>query len=160
MTGGSRLALFMSRREVTDPADGQFQRQELDAAYHGFFECFNSKLFFEAHEVLEKLWLPNRQKPNGSFYKGLIQLAGAFVHIQKSRPGPAAALLKLARTNLSNYPSVHERLDTASVLRLIEHWLKRVEPGLGAEPTTSPDDYPALRLLQATEADAGGAGRR
>ena len=74
--------------------------QDYDPRYLKYFECFNQQRFFEAHDVLEALWLPQRQGPNGSFYKGLIQLAGAFVHWQKQRPGPAVALFKLARTYL------------------------------------------------------------
>ena len=70
----------------------EFQGQDLDAHYLGYFACFNRQLFFEAHEVLEQIWLPQRHGPNGAFYKGLIQLAGAFVHLQKNRSGPAAAL--------------------------------------------------------------------
>ena len=57
------------------------QGRELDARYLGYFECFNRQLFYEAHDVLEDLWLPDRSGPNGNFYKGLIQLAGAFVPI-------------------------------------------------------------------------------
>jgi predicted metal-dependent hydrolase len=100
-----------------------FQGQELDAHYLGYFDCFNDQLFYEAHEVLEELWLPDRRGPNGNFFKGLIQLAGAFVHLQKDRLRPAAALFELARANLLKYPAPHECLDVAAALRLIEDWL-------------------------------------
>ena len=75
----------------------QFRGRDLDPHYLGYFECFNRRLFYEAHEVLEELWLGQRQGPNALFYKGLIQLAGAFVHLQKSRPQPAAALFRKPR---------------------------------------------------------------
>ena len=103
------------------------QGQLLDAHYLGFFECFNQQLFYEAHDVLEELWLSQRHGENYSFYKGLIQLAGAFVHLQKNRLRPAAALFKLARTNLEKYPGRHEQLEVARVLALIEDWLARLE---------------------------------
>jgi uncharacterized protein len=103
-----------------------FEGQRLDAHYLGFFECFNRQRFFEAHEVLEALWLPVRQGPDGAFYKGLIQLAGAFVHVQNRRSQPALALLKLAQTNLQQFPRFHQGLDLASVLKLIEHWMGKV----------------------------------
>ena len=51
--------------------------------------------------------------PNGNFYKGLIQLAGAFVHLQKNRLRPSAALFKLAQANLVQFPAFHEQLDLA-----------------------------------------------
>jgi predicted DCC family thiol-disulfide oxidoreductase YuxK len=104
-----------------------FRGQELDAHYLGYFDCFNRQLFYEAHDVLEDLWLPDRNGANGNFYKGLIQLAGAFVHLQKNRLRPAAALFKLAKNNLEKYPHVHEQLDIAVVFELIAEWLMRLE---------------------------------
>ncbi len=121
--------------------------RDLDAHYLVFFECFNRQWFYEAHEVLETLWLPNRQAPNHLFYKGLIQLAGAFVHVQKGRPGPATSLLKLSLANLRQFPSVHERLNVAEVLQMAETWLQQLESGqLDAKPLT-PVTAPQIHLL-------------
>ena len=106
-----------------------FRGQELDAHYLGYFACFNQQLFYEAHDVLEELWLPDRKGANGDFFKGLIQLAGAFVHLQKHRLKPAAALFRLAESNLRKYPAVHERLEIPGVLRVIEAWLVELESG-------------------------------
>jgi predicted metal-dependent hydrolase len=115
----------------------------MDPRYLGFFRCFNSQLFFEAHDVLEDLWLEDRHGPAGNFYKGLIQLAGAFVHIQKGRPGPASALFNLARNNLSLYPPLYQNLDLSITLKLIRSWTERV----GAEGGTALDrEQPALKL--------------
>lgn len=110
------------------------QGHNLDAHYLGYFECFNQALFYEAHDVLEELWLADRHGPNGAFYKGLIQFAGAFVHLQKhslARPRlrPAAALFKLARTNLAPYVGVHQGLDVSRVLAILEDWLCNLETG-------------------------------
>jgi predicted metal-dependent hydrolase len=100
----------------------QFREREFDAHYLAFFECFNRGLYFEAHEVLEKLWLPQRNGPKGRAYKGLIQLAGAFVHLQKGRLRPANALFDLARANLEHYQPVHDCLDVKGVLGMIVDW--------------------------------------
>jgi predicted metal-dependent hydrolase len=104
-----------------------FRGRKLDAHYLGYFECFNRQLFYEAHDVLEELWLAQRRQPNDAFYKGLIQLAGAFVHLQKGRLRPAAALFKLAEANLKTYPAVHESLELKHVLALIHDSLHRLE---------------------------------
>ena len=101
--------------------------ESLDPHYLGYFDCFNRQLFFEAHDVLEELWLKDKQGPNGAFYKGLIQLAGAFVHLQKNRLRPAAALFKLALANLEKYPSEHERLNLTAVGSLARKWLGGLE---------------------------------
>jgi len=124
----------------------RFQGRELDAHYLGFFDCFNRQLFFEAHDVLEEFWLPQRFGANGPFFKGLIQLAGAFVHLQKDRLGPASALLKLARDNLEPYPAVYERLDLEQVRSLIADWLGRIE-NAGTNPLSAAN-APRLMLVE------------
>jgi predicted metal-dependent hydrolase len=106
-----------------------FQGRELDAHYLAYFECFRCQRYFEAHEVLEELWLADRAGANGGFYKGLIQLAGAFVHLQKNRLRPAAALFRLAEANLQPYPAVHEQLNVTVVLDLARQWRRRLESG-------------------------------
>ena len=123
--------------------------RDLDAHYLGYFECFNRGLYYEAHDVLEELWLADRHGPNHSFHKGLIQLAGAFVHLQKSRLRPSAALFKLALANLQKYPSVHERLDLARVILLIEEWLCKLEAGQFAVNPLTGENAPKIALIGA-----------
>src|SRR6187402_1755478 len=102
----------------------------LDPHYFGFFQCFNATLYYEAHEVLEELWLAQgKQSPQYAFYKGLIQCAGAFVHmklnhespahrVHAQRLEPAARLLRLTLENLENYPTIHENLELEKVRAL------------------------------------------
>jgi predicted metal-dependent hydrolase len=122
----------------------------LDAHYVGYFRCFNAGLFYEAHDVLEELWLGQRDAPNYGFYKGLIQFAGAFVHLQKGRLRPAAALFRLSRTYLGKYPAIHERLDLAEVLRLGDEWVARLEAGRFERNPFDGHNAPQLQLLEAT----------
>lgn len=122
-----------------------------DAHYLGYFECFNSGLYYEAHDVLEELWLADRKGPAGNFYKGLIQLAGAFVLMQKhslARPRlkPAARLLAMARTNLSPYGAVFQSLNLQEVVALIDHWLGKLDEDAPNPLYSQP--APKLRLLQ------------
>lgn len=77
--------------------------------YAGFFRCFNAQLYYEAHDVLEEVWLPIRGQAQAKFYQGLIQMAGGFVHLQKSRLGPAARLFALALANFAPYPRAPRR---------------------------------------------------
>jgi hypothetical protein len=74
----------------------------------------------------------------------LIQLAGAFVHIQKNRRGPAGALFRLAQANLAKYPATHHRLEVSLVQEFIEKWLAKLETP--NEVTSLLKDEPALRL--------------
>jgi predicted metal-dependent hydrolase len=120
--------------------------QNYDPGYLSYFECFNRQHFFESHEVLEALWLPQRQGPNGLFYKGLIQLAGAFVHLQKNRLGPAAALFALAQSNLQKYPATHEGLAVDGVLGMIEDWLQKSRSAGTVTNPYTPAEAPRLCL--------------
>ncbi len=132
-TAGARLRRVSRKSELIARRIEPFLGQRLPAHYLAYFDCFNRQLFYEAHDVLEHLWLEGRHSADGNFYKGLIQLAGAFVHVQKNRPGPAVALLGLARINFGKYPTVHHSLDSPAVLALIEEWCRRLD---GAQTTT------------------------
>jgi len=83
--------------------------------YVGFFRCFNAQLYYEAHDVLEEVWLPIRGQAQAKFYQGLIQMAGGFVHLQKQRLGPAARLFALALANFDPYPARHEGIDLEAI---------------------------------------------
>jgi predicted metal-dependent hydrolase len=118
----------------------------LDPFYAGYFDCFNRGQFYEAHDILEQLWLKDRHGANGAFYKGLIQLAGAFVHLQKDRLRPSAALFKLAAANLGRYSGTHERLVMPAVLAMIQHWLGLLERGDFKSNPIRLEPAPLLRL--------------
>ena len=118
--------------------------KSLDAHYLGYFMCFNRQLFYEAHDVLEELWLTRRKTPDNEFYKALIQFAGAFVHLQKNRLRPSAALFKLSKSYLSRYPARHHHLDVARVLALSDEWLARLEAGGYAQNPL--EVYPAPQI--------------
>ena len=124
----------------------QFAGRRLDARYLGYFDCFNRQLFYEAHDVLEDLWLLDRQGPSGDFFKGLIQLAGAFVHLQKNRLRPADALFQLAERNLGKYPKDHEAADVAAFLDLILSWRRALaEKGFESNPLST-SAAPVLKM--------------
>jgi predicted metal-dependent hydrolase len=125
----------------------QCRGHELPAQYLGYFECFNRQLFYEAHDVLEELWLAEgRNAANYGFYKGLIQFAGAFVHLQKKRRGPAVALFKLSRSYLEQYSSPHQRLDVQRVLILAAEWIGTVEDPASREEVLNEKPPPVLIL--------------
>jgi predicted metal-dependent hydrolase len=125
----------------------EFAGEGVDARYAGYFALFNQQKFYEAHDILEDLWLQDRHGANGNFYKGLIQLAGAFVHLQKKRLQPAAAVFKLARTNLVSYPATHERLSIAGLRDFIDSWLHSLENKTPHETPLGVRPNPAIHLL-------------
>jgi tryptophanase len=102
----------------------------IDPCYEAFFKCFNDQRYYEAHDVLEHLWLKCHDE-TARYFKGLIQAAGAFVHLQKqfSRPAhpkdgkrlrPAVRLFRLALENLAPYRPRHLGFEVESLCRLCE----------------------------------------
>lgn len=127
--------------ELIDSCRGQ----ALSPYYLGYFRCFNEGLFYESHDVLEELWLGCRREPRGNFYKGLIQFAGAFVHLQKDRLRPAAALFRLSASYLECYRPEYEHLDVEVVLRHSREWIECLE---AAEYMSNPLGERTPPLLQ------------
>lgn len=118
-----------------------------DPHYVGYFDCFNRGEFYEAHDVLEQLWLQDRHGANGAFYKGLIQLAGAFVHLQKGRLRPAAALFNLADANFQRYPEQHEHLNLRALREMTGRWLRELEAGEFKTNPLTPASRPRIAGL-------------
>ena len=128
----------------------QCRGRDLPAHYLGYFECFNRRLFYEAHDVLEELWLAEgKHGHNYGFYKGLIQFAGAFVHLQKGRLRPAAALFKLSRSYLEKFPAGHQRLDVTALIAIGIEWTEQLEQRDFSE---NPLEHRAAPLLKVTDA--------
>jgi len=74
-----------------------------------------SEKYFEAHEVLEKVWLKiPKNEPERDFYKGLIQAAAGSHHIKKNSLKGGYRLLKSSLRYLEAYEfdSLGLNLDT------------------------------------------------
>ncbi|MCS7064489.1 MAG: DUF309 domain-containing protein [Methylacidiphilales bacterium] len=114
--------------------------------YLGYFACFNQSLFYEAHDVLEELWLQSRATPQAKFYQGLIQFAGAFVHLSKNRLIPAANLLTLSKKNISPYPDPYLGCSTAQLLNHIENYLNKIHHAPQSLSPCNPHFAPKLEI--------------
>jgi predicted metal-dependent hydrolase len=127
-----------------------------DPCYEGYFVCFNEQQYYEAHDVLEHLWL-GATGPPYQFFKGLIQLAGAFVHLQKQyrrpehptdqkRLHPACRLFRLAYMNLEPFSPWYLDLDVRSVLELCSTNILQLEEAQFQFNPWNPSAAPTLSL--------------
>jgi len=132
-----------------------------EVRYAAYFHHFNRGDYYEAHDVLESLWLEQgREAKSAAFFKGLIQLAGGFVHLRKhhehpthrvhgKRLGPAARLLKLAEKNIGPYGEEWEGLEIPSILELARETIRKLEAGGFSENPWGPEKRPRIELPKA-----------
>jgi hypothetical protein len=124
--------------------------------YRAFFHCWNEQQYYEAHDVLEQLWLKS-ESPDADFFKGLIQAAGAFVHLQKHfehpshakhsrRMPPAVRLFRLAQRNLANFVPWHHALDVAALCQLLSRYADKIAASDYTINPWSPESAPKLEL--------------
>jgi hypothetical protein len=139
--------------EDVNPDQGDVERHPY---YLAFFRCWNEQRYYEAHDVLEQLWL-NTESPDADFFKGLIQAAGAFVHLQKRfehlshakhsrRLPPAVRLFRLAEKNLANFAPWHHALDVAALCKLLSRYADEIVASDYTINPWSPETAPTLKL--------------
>ena len=156
MNKGERISQF-----VAELSSGQVDSDQRDVAnhpcYRGFFQCWNERHYYEAHDVLEQLWLQTKSR-DANYFKGLIQAAGAFVHLQKQfehpshvkhgrRLSPAVRLFRLAEKNLSSFTPRHHGLDVAALCELLHSYADQVVASDHKTNPWSPETAPKLKLL-------------
>jgi len=68
----------------------------MEPEFEAFIDCWNAGRFFEAHEVLEGLWIRTRDEVQ----RGLIQLAAALYHVQRGNLRGARTMLERSLSRL------------------------------------------------------------
>jgi predicted metal-dependent hydrolase len=156
MNKGERISRFVGELVVedVDPDQRDILKHPF---YRAFFHCWNEKRYYEAHDVLEQLWLKTKSA-DADYFKGLIQAAGAFVHLQKrfeyplhakhsKRLSPAVRLFRLAERNLSRFAPRHHGLDVAALCQLLHTWAEWIVESDYKSNPWSPETAPKLELL-------------
>ena len=156
MTKGQRISRLVAKLEGETPDEASTDISH-HPFYRGFFRCWNEQRYYEAHDVLEHLWLKTKNE-DANYFKGLIQAAGAFVHLQKQfqhpshakhgrRLQPAMRLFRLAHGNLARFVPVRHSFDVAGFRDLLGEYADRI---LASEYRTnpwSPSSAPKLQLI-------------
>jgi predicted metal-dependent hydrolase len=88
----------------------------IDPEYDAFVECWNGERFFEAHEVLEGLWMRTRDRGQ----QGLIQLAAALYHIQRGNLKGARTMLDRALPRLRDPHNAKGPVDAGVMIEFAE----------------------------------------
>ena len=112
-------------------------------------ELFNEGDYFEAHEYLELAWREERAAAR-ELYRGILQIAVAYYHIQRGNYRGAVKMFQRARNWLSPFPDACRGVDLRGFradYRRVEDTLKR----LGAAGVHS-FDRSLFKPIQYTEA--------
>ncbi len=155
MTKGERISRFVEEL-AGEPAESEAIDVAHHPCYRGFFQCWNDQRYYEAHDVLEHLWLKTTSG-DADYFKGLIQAAGAFVHLQKHfehpthpkhgrRLGPAVRLFRLAEKNLTPYGPLRYGFDVAGLLGLLQENAEAIARSEFTRNPWSPASAPILAL--------------
>jgi hypothetical protein len=155
MSKGERISRFVQSLEGESIPSGTGRMAD-HPYYRAFFRCWNEQHYYEAHDVLEQVWLKDPITPeDGQYFKGLIQAAGAFVHLQKQfehpthpkhgkRLGPAVRLFRLAEKNLAPFGEERHALDLIVFREILARYCEAVETN-GKNPWT-PQSAPKVSL--------------
>ena len=156
MSKGERISRFVAElgAEDVDPNQSDIVKHPF---YRAFFHCWNERRYYEAHDVLEQLWLKTKSS-DADYFKGLIQAAGAFVHLQKrfehpshakhsKRLSPAVRLFRLAERNLSRFAPRHHGLDVAAFCQVLRRFADQIVASDYETNPWSPETAPKLNLL-------------
>ncbi|MEE9592075.1 MAG: DUF309 domain-containing protein [Thermoplasmata archaeon] len=103
---------------------------------------YNAGRFFEAHEVLEDVWL-EEEGDDKTFLQGIIKIAAAFHHYGKGTYRGMRNLLQAGSQMLKPYRPAYRGVELADFLSQIADWIPRAAqlvagdgPGL-SEPIPS-----------------------
>jgi predicted metal-dependent hydrolase len=157
MDKGERILRFVAELGADDVDSPQAEIPK-HPFYRAFFQCWNEQRYYEAHDVLEQLWLKTGSG-DADFFKGLIQAAGAFVHLQKRfehpahakhsrRLPPAVRLFRLAEKNLSPFAPRYHALDVAALCQLLRAYADQIVSSDYKSNPWSPETAPKLKLRQ------------
>jgi predicted metal-dependent hydrolase len=123
--------------------------------YLEYFRLFNAQEYYQAHDVLEHIWLGSDGE-RYVFYKALIQFAGGFVHLQHHHrePGhrihgkrlrPAARLFRRSAELLGGIPRSYEGLVIEEIVVMSVSSAEALEISDFAHNPWHPDRAPQLR---------------
>jgi hypothetical protein len=153
---GQRISQLVEQLSGT-PAEQATAEIAEHPCYVGFFRCWNEQRYYEAHDVLEHLWLRTKSD-DANYFKGLIQAAGGFVHLQKqhARPThpkdgrrlyPAVRLFRLAEKNLAPYGPTRHQFDVAGFLHLLRLQVNAILSSDHRQNPWNPESAPKIKLI-------------
>jgi predicted metal-dependent hydrolase len=86
-------------------------------------DLFNKGHYWEAHEVWEQEWFPDRKGPDSGFYKGLIQVAAGCLHYTRHNRRGAVNKWRSGADYLRPYLPAHKGVMLGPVVQTVDGYL-------------------------------------
>lgn len=102
--------------------------REAQALFNRGVDLFNSREFFECHEVFEELWTFSQQ-PDRWFLQALIHFAVGFYHAGRSNPNGAKRQLRKGLRKIQDYLPEWDGVETGKIAQAVEQRLRQIEAG-------------------------------
>jgi predicted metal-dependent hydrolase len=99
-----------------------------EALFARGIELFNTREFFECHEVLEEIWTPTVQ-PERWFLQSLIHFAVGFYHHQRGNTVGAVRQLRKGLRKIEGYLPAWGGVDTGAIESKVRACLSEIENG-------------------------------
>ena len=90
---------------------------------------FNSRLFFDAHETWEEIWLASAE-PDKTFLQGIIQIAAAYHHYGRGNLRGTQSLLEAGLRRLGRFAHGHYGIDVESLRDAAREWAAALAAGV------------------------------
>ena len=90
-------------------------------------ELFNSGHYWDAHEIWEAEWTPDRKGPDSGFYKGLIQVAAGCLHYTRRNRRGAVNKWRGGAGYLRPYLPVHHGILLSPLVEAVDRFLEAME---------------------------------
>jgi hypothetical protein len=161
MSKGERISQFVQALEGSGAKEASGAIAD-HPYYRAYFRCWNEQRYYEAHDVLEQVWLKTTTtSDDAQYFKGLIQAAGAFVHLQKQfehpthpkhgrRLAPAVRLFRLAEKNLAPLGEQRHALDLVKFREMLSRYERAILESQHTTNPWSPETAPRLELNRGT----------
>jgi hypothetical protein len=152
MTKGERISRMVETLEGKNHSNTVAE----NGFYRAYFRLWNEQDYYQAHDVLEHIWLETTTD-DARYFKGLIQAAGAFVHLKKQfehpthpkhgrRLQPAVRLFRLALKNLAEYGPVRHAFEVTKFREMLENHADAIVRSDYKKNPWSPQNAPKLEL--------------
>jgi uncharacterized protein len=104
-------------------------------------ELFNAGRYWDAHEVWEEEWKPERNGPDAGFYKGLIQVAAGCLHYTRHNRRGAVNKWRSGADYLRPYLPEHRGVRLAPLVAGVDGFLHAMSEGGWPELTMPRIDH-------------------